>query len=103
MSINLNVNIPADGDPEGLIDAPQGALFFKNNIFYKLNLSGSLANTWQDVNFQRNTIPSYYLTEKDVELLSCNTGSYLYVKTTVAGTPYGWEFLSNQSPFISTI
>jgi hypothetical protein len=100
MSIIYTTNIPPDGNPEGLVDAPQGALFYKNNNFYKLNTSGSVCNAWESVQFQPSSVSSYYLTQTDTQLLSYYTGSYLYVKNTIAGTPYGWTLLSNAPLFI---
>ncbi len=98
MSITYNAKIPADGNPDGIVDAPKGALFHKNGAFYKVNKSGSGATTWESVYFKAYSGPNYYLTDADMQLLLASTGSYLYTKNTIEGTPYGWAFLSNLSP-----
>jgi len=95
-SITYNTAIPADGNPNGIVDGPLGALFYKNGPFYKVNYTGSSGGNWQEVYFVPTNTPSYYITAADAQLLaSINTGSYLYTKTTIQGTPYGWSFLGN--------
>ena len=95
MSITYNTKIPADGNPDGIVDAPLGALFHKNGAYYKVNKTGSLATSWESVFFVAYNVPNYYLTDADMQLLGVNTGSYLYTKDSVEGNLYGWRFLSN--------
>ena len=90
---------PANGNPNGVIDAPKGSLFFKKGSFYKINYSGSNSTDWKNLYFQPYNIPSYFLTDDDVQLIIPDTGSYLYNKTTESGIFTGWVFLSNKSPF----
>jgi len=84
MSQYINRNPAPDGDPNGIIYAPNGALFFKTGSFYVLNTSGSSGGNWQDVFFQPTSKPFIFRTEQDN---SYNTG---------------WKFVSNKTPFIHT-
>lgn len=99
MSITYSNKLPSNGSPEGIIDAPKGALFHKTGSFYKLNNSGSSAAGWVDVYFVPYSVPNYYLTAGDISLLTVDSGSWLYTKTTPQGTTYGWELLSRGTPF----
>jgi len=99
MSISYNHKIPADGNPEGIVDAPLGACFYKNGSFYKVNYSGSAAAGWVSAYFKSSTTPNYFLTSADIALLAMDTGSYLYTKTTPQGTPYGWTLISRAYMF----
>ena len=101
MSIIVYSNPVTDGNPNGAIDAPKGAQFYKTGSFYKINYSGSLASGWQNVNFVPFNVSGYYLTDEDIKLLNPDTGSFLYVKTTAMGSKTGWTLLSNKSPFVS--
>ena len=102
MSIAYYTFPAKDGNPDGLIDGPAGTQFIKEGRFYKLNYSGSVASGWLDVNFIPTPIPDYFKTDADNVISAESTGSFLYVKTSPIGTPYGWKLLSNKSPFIRT-
>ena len=99
-TITYIARIPPTGNPDGIIDAPSGALFFKDGPFYKVNYSGSIASGWAIAEFKAYTTPDYYLGADDVQLLTVDSGTALYTKTSISGTPYGWALLSNESPFI---
>lgn len=98
-SISYNNRIPSDGNPEGIVDAPKGALFHKTGSFYKVNHSGSVATGWVNVYFNPPQQARYFLTAADISLLSVDSGSWLYTKTTAQGTAYGWTLLSKETPF----
>lgn len=103
MSLYINRNPAPDGNPNGIIDAPLGALFYKTGSFYMLNASGSGVGTWEDVFFQPTSKPFIFRTEQDIVLLKkIQTGSFLYAKTTNSLYNTGWKFISNKSPFIDT-
>jgi hypothetical protein len=78
MSLYIKRNPPPDGNPNGIVYAPEGALFFKTGSFYRLKYSGSSQNgTWENVFFQPTTKNFVYRTVEDVELLSRTmTGSF---------------------------
>jgi hypothetical protein len=100
MSLFIKRNPPPDGNPNGIIYAPQGALFFKTGSFYKINYSGSKHNgVWENVFFRRTTTNFVYKTLEDVELLrQIETGSFFYVKNTSEISNTGWKFVSNKRP-----
>lgn len=103
MSQYINRNPTPDGDPNGIIYAPNGALFFKTGSFYVLNTSGSSGGNWQDVFFRPTSNPFIFRTEQDIALLTrIETGSFLYIKTTDNSYNTGWKFVSNKTPFIHT-
>jgi hypothetical protein len=97
MSITYNQKIPADGNPDGIVDGPKGAMFHKNGVYYKVNKTGSLGGSWESVFFISYNVPDYYLTDADIQLLEVNTGSYLYTKDSIEGDLYGWKFLGQNS------
>ena len=101
MSLYINRNPAPDGDPNGMIDAPVGALFFKTGSFYVLNISGSAGGSWEDVFFQPTSKPFIFRTEQDIRLLNqIETASFLYIKTTNNLYNTGRKFIGNKSPFI---
>lgn len=100
MDIILTTSVGPNGDPNGAIDAPKSALFYKSGSFYKINYSGSSSHNWQNVYLKNMSIPSYARTSEDVNLQASNTGSFLYLKTTNGGNSNGWILLSNKRPTI---
>lgn len=103
MSQYINRNPAPDGDPNGIVYAPEGALFFKTGSFYVINTSGSSVPNWQSVFFEPTSKPFIFRTEQDIRLLNqIETGSFLYIKTTSNLYNTGWKFVSNKSPFIHT-
>jgi hypothetical protein len=100
MSLIINKAPPPDGNPEGILNAPLNALFFKTGSFYKINNSGSDAIGWDDVYFSYFYGPFSMRTAQDIELLeNIELGTYLYVKTTEQVYNTGWKLLSKKSPF----
>ena len=88
------------GDPNNVLDGPEGSQFYKTGSIYKINYSGSVASGWEDVYFQPLGIPTYAITSEDLSVGQTGTGSFLYVKTTKIGNKNGWTLLSNKSPFL---
>lgn len=70
-----------DGNPNGIIDAPQGAQFYKSGSFYKINYGGAKEPLWQNVKFIALSANQYTLTNQDNNVTQYSTGSYLYVKS----------------------
>ena len=101
MNIILNASIGPDGNPNGIIDAPKAALFYKIGNVYSINYSGSNSPNWDIVYFQSFRNSKYYLTDEDIGLTVTDTGSFLYLKTTNSKNLNGWLFLGNKRPFIS--
>lgn len=90
-----------DGNPDGIIDAPKGAQFYKSGSFYKINYSGSVSPNWQNVRFIAISSPAYVLSPQDEIVTQYSTGSYLYVKSTNKGTTKGWTLLAeNVNAFV---
>ena len=88
--------VPSDGNPEGLIEAPEGALFYKSNKIYKINYGGMGSSVWKNVTFSPFNKSPIFLTNEDLsEVPIPYTGSYVYEKS-VEGSAYGWKFLSNK-------
>ena len=99
MSLYINRNPAPNGDPNGIIYAPAGALFLKTGSFYKINNSGSNGGTWETVFFQQTKDPFLFRTLRDIGLLKrVQTGSFLYVKTTTKLYDTGWKLVSNKTP-----
>lgn len=104
MSLYIKRNPPPDGNPEGIIYAPQGALFFKTGSFYKLKYSGSNpSGDWENVRFGPTTNNFIYRTSADIDLLKrIETGSFLYIKSTSQSSNTGWKFVSSKPLFITS-
>ena len=103
MNIILNASIGPDGNPNGIIDAPKSALFYKSGSFYSINYSGSDSPNWDRVYFQSFRNSKYYLTDRDIGLTDAATGSFLYLKTTNSKNLNGWLLLGNKQPFIKAL
>ena len=102
MSIIIRNTAGYFGDPNNVLDGPEGSQFHKTGSIYKINYSGSVASGWEDVYFKQLGIPTYAITSEDLALNQTDTGSFLYVKTTNIGNKNGWKLLSNKSPLIRT-
>lgn len=92
MSLIFDESIPPTGNPEGILDGPNGTQFYKTGSFYSINYTGS----WENVYFQQYKLGGYYLTNEDIAIMTVATGSFLYVKTTNVGNLNGWVLLSNK-------
>ena len=101
MSLVVHRKAPSDGNPNGLLYAPYGAIFYKANQFYWINYSGSHAETWENVFFKASKEPAYNRTEEDERMLhDIETGSFLYIKDTGAVHKTGWRLLSEKAILI---
>ena len=101
MSLVVNRKVPANGNPDGLLYATYGALFYKYNQFYWVNYQGTKSETWENVFFLASKEPAYNRTEEDVEMLrDITTGSFLYIKDTGATYKTGWRLISEKSILI---
>ena len=90
MDIILKASLDSKGNPNGVIDAPKAALFYKTGSFYKINYSGSNSTNWEQVYINSLGISSFAVTLEDIRVQTVETGSFLYLKTTNIGNLYGW-------------
>jgi len=66
MSIIINRSLDAYGNPNGVIDAPKAALFYKTGSFYKINYSGSNSTNWEQVYVKTIGYPQFAISEQDL-------------------------------------
>jgi hypothetical protein len=95
--------IPSNGNPDGIVPATKGALFYKSGSLYKINYEGMSSSSWQSVYFNPFRKQPPFITQSDWDSIPVpETESYLYVKEVADSTSVGWKYLSNKGPFISS-
>ena len=100
-NVIINNIVPSDGDPEGLIEAQKGALFYKTGSLYKINYYGFFSASWQNVYFHPYNFSPVFLTSSDLDLIPApNSGGYVYVKT-LDSSSMGLKFLTYEAPYFS--
>jgi hypothetical protein len=90
-NVVINGTIPSDGNPEGVIVASSGALFYKFNGLYKISYGGYTSGSfWQNVSFQPFTTNVLFQTVNDINSIpTASNGTYLYAKETGNGSMDG--------------
>jgi hypothetical protein len=95
--------IPSDGNPEGLVEAPKGALFHKSGSIYKVNYEGMDSANWRNIFFIPYDKARIFWTVEDVgRIPTPSTGSAVYEKE-IDGGKLGWRFLSDKGATYSII
>jgi hypothetical protein len=94
-NITIKGTIPSNGNPEGLVAADVGALFYKSGSFYKINYVGMSSSLWQNVVFDPFGKNRIFVTEEDLASIpTASNESMIYVKDTESSS-FGWKFLTS--------